>query len=157
MNPFKKLLATAALGLLAAVAVFPTLAASSAASSASDSLATSVGSLSGSIEKSSNASSKATGVAAGDYRIIDVAAAPDRPGMVRMNLQPFGDAARGEAFVMVVPGHAVEQAGLARGDTVSAKLRPYGIEFSGGTVKQPFFLVLLDDWYRDLDSHAVVL
>ena len=62
---------------LAAAAALPAQAASSAASSASEGLSTSVGSASTSIQKSSNSSSKATGVAAGRYRITDVALADD--------------------------------------------------------------------------------
>ena len=135
----------------------PVLAASSAASSASDSSATSVGSISGSFEKSSASSSKTTGVAQGDYKIIELAAAPQRPGDLRIKLQAVAEpGADGEIF-LTLPQQALEQGALALGDTVTARPRPYGTEFASGVTGQAFFLVLTDDWYRELQSHVVLL
>ena len=46
----------------------------------------SIGSISGSLRGSSNSSSPDNDVAEGDYRILDVAQAPERPGMLRLRL-----------------------------------------------------------------------
>ena len=154
-NPCLASLAAAASLLF--LPALPVLAASSAASSASDSSATSVGSISGSVEKSSASSSKTTGVAQGDYKIIELAAAPQRPGALRIKLQAVAEpGADGELF-LTLPQQAFEQGALALGATVTARPRPYGTEFASGVTGQAFFLVLTDDWYRELQSHAVLL
>ena len=134
----------------------PAAAASSAASSASDSVATSVGSISGSIQQSSASSSKTTGVAAGDYKILETAEVAGRPGLLRLTLQPADGRADG-GFDLLVPQPVVAQARLAVGATVSARARPYGLEFAQGEPREAFFLVLADAWYRELQTTAVVL
>jgi hypothetical protein len=131
------------------VMTVPAGAASSAASSASDSVATSVGSLSNSVQASSGSSSK-TGVAQGDYRVIEVAAAPDRPGQVRLRLEPL--TAGAEAFALYLPQAVAAEARLAVGDTVAARTRPYGVEFSQGEPRRAFFLALADEWLRELQT-----
>lgn len=146
-----------AAALLVAAAATPCLAASSAASSASDSITTSVGSISGSIQKSSNSSSKATGVAAGDYRIIDVATVADRPGLVRMTLTALAPRGDDDEFFLYVPQDVAEQSRLAQGGIVTARQRPYGLEFADGSTRQAFFLVLSDELHRELQARAVVL
>lgn len=157
MTPFKKSLVSLASVFLFAATAGPALAESSAASSASDSASTSVGSLSGSIKNSSDGSSKATGVAEGDYKIIDMAAVADQPGTVRMKLQAVAQADTQGEFFLYVPQQAVDQGRLAQGRLVSAHHRPYGVEFASGETRKAFFLVLADDWYRELQTQAVVL
>ena len=158
MRQFNPCLASlAAVASLLCLPAQPALAASSATSSASDSSATSVGSSSGSVEKSSASSSKTTGVAQGDYRIIELAAAPQRPGALRIKLQALADpGADGEIF-LTLPQQAFEQGALALGGTITARQRPYGTEFASSVTGHAFFLVLTDAWYRDLQSNAVVL
>jgi len=147
---------TAALALLMSAAAGPVLAASSTASSASDSASTSVGSLSTSVGKSSDSSSsKDTKVAAGDYQVIEVAAATDRPATLRVRLQAVADgSADGELF-LYVPLQAVARAPLGRGDLITAHTRPYGVAFERGG--EAFFLVLADAQYRELSSRPVTL
>jgi hypothetical protein len=145
-------LAGAALTLATAL---PALAASSAASSASDSVSTSVGASSNSIKKSSDGSSKATGVAAGDYRVIDVAQAAGQPGMLRVRLQAVADASADGELFLTLPQQAVAAAPLVQGQVVSAHARPYGVEFARADTA--FFLVLHDAWFRDLATQAVTL
>jgi len=135
----------------------PALAASSTSSAASDSSATSVGSVSGSFQKSSNASSKGTGVAEGDYRITDVAEAQGRAGMVRLALQAVADPGAQGELIVYLPQETVDRARLAPGGTVGARHRPYGVEFAQGQPRQAFFLVLADDWYRELQTTPVLL
>jgi hypothetical protein len=143
-----------ALALLANSAVC--LAASSAASSASESLATSVGSISGSFETSSN-SSTGNKTAQGDYRVVDVADAPQRPGVQRLALQSLDtEGAEGE-LVLYLPQQTVAQAQLAAGQVVTAKPRPYGVEFALRDTQEAFYLVLQDAWYRELHTQPVVL
>jgi hypothetical protein len=158
MTHLKHRLAAVALLLGAcALTTLPTMAASSASSAASDSVTTSVGSLSGSIENSSTSSSKDNKVADGDYRIIDMAAAADRPGMVRMKLQALaGRGADGE-FFLYLPQKVADQTHLAQGGIVTARQKPYGVEFADGQTRQAFFLVLADEWYKELQTTAVVL
>jgi len=148
---------------LAAVAAAPARAASSAASSASDSASTSVGSASTSIQKSSDSSSKATGVAAGRYRITDVAQADERPDHWRVTLRGMpadgaaGAGTDGAELVLLLPRQAAERGRLARGDDVLARTRPYGVEFGRADSGEAFFLVLHDEWHRELPSHPVTL
>ena len=158
MANFKKCLAT--FTLLFGATAMPVLAASSAASSASDGLSTSVGSSSGSIQKSSGSSSKAHDVAEGDYKIIDVAALPERPGTVRIKLQPLAHPIADRvdrAFFLTLPQQAFDQANLGQGRMVTVRKRPYGADFANAETHRVFFLVLDDDWYRELSANAVVL
>jgi hypothetical protein len=155
MANFKKCLACFA--LLFWAPAMPVLAASSAASSASDSLSTSVGSISGSIQKSSDSSSKANDVAEGDYKIIDVAAVSERPGIVRMKLQALVDQVADREFFLYLPQKAFDQGNLGNGRIVTVRKRSYGGEFANRDTRQVFFLVLTDDWYRELQANAVVL
>jgi hypothetical protein len=139
------------LALLGLVAALPARAESSAASSASDSLATSVGSSSTSIQKSSNSSSNDK-VAAGEYRVIEMAAAG--PGQLRLRLQPLG---AGAEFALLLPQKTAEQHALAVGQVVNVREREYGLEFATHEDRQAFYLVLADEWYRDLQTRAVTL
>lgn len=129
--------------------------AESSASTASSATSSAAGSSSNSLQGSSNSSSKNTTTAAGDYRIEAVTVAADRPGMVRLALQPVAPSDERQPLVLVLPQRTVTQEGLARGDTVSARARPYGIEFARAETKQAFFLVVEDAWIRELDARPV--
>lgn len=148
----------AALALLAAAGA-PALAAGASASSVGSSAAggssASVGASSDSIGTSSNTSSdssKTEKVAEGKYKVIEIAAAEDRPGRMRLKLQPVDV---GESFELYLPVATVEQARLTEGKLVSALRRPYGLEFAHADSGQAFFLVLHDGWQRDLASRPV--
>ena len=141
--------------LVTAMAATSALAESSA-STASSATSSASGSLSNSLQGSSNSSSKNTTTAAGDYRIEAVTAAADRPGMVRLALQPVATSEERQPLVLVLPQRTVAQEGLARGDTVSARTRPYGIEFARTETKQAFFLVVEDAWLRELDARPLM-
>jgi len=156
---FVKTAASLVAALALGVASFSSLAASSATSSVSDSLSTSVGSLSDSIKGSSNSSTGGNKVAAGDYKIIDVAAIPGQPGMVGMTLQA-AVAQHGQAaaeFTLVLPQQALDKSRLAQGQTVSAREHAYGLEFAVAATQQAFFLVLRDEWFKELQSNPVTL
>ena len=128
----------------------------SSASSASSTASQSVGSISGSIQRSSNSSSGNT-VAEGDYRIIEVADVADQPGTVRMKLQAVKDIGADGEFFLYVPHQVVEQGRLAAGGVVTARNKPYGMEFAHATTLKGFFMALKDDWYRELQTRPVSL
>lgn len=136
--------------------------AESLASSASSAASQSVGSLSESIQNSSQGSSRAARTADGDYRVIEVAEVAGRPGMLQLTLRaaaaPDDEAA---GFMLTLPRQALGARGVAVGDLIHASNRPYGIEFARAAAvderRDPFFLVLRDDWRRELDAHPVSL
>ena len=148
-------LALLAAALAMAAAGPPAQASSTTASSASDSSTASVGSVSGSLGTSSNSSSKTVTAADGDYKIIEVAAAPQQPGMVQLKLQATADRGADSEFTLYLPQAIAERTRLSQGAIVTTRSRPYGTEFAVGTA--PFFLVVTDDWYRELQTHAVQL
>ena len=145
------------IALLLAALAMPAMAASSTSSAASDSASSAASSGSDSLKKSSDSSTKTDAAAAGDYEVMAVTAAAERPGTLRMTLQAVADrSAEGEYF-LYVPQQTVDQSRLAAGQIVTARARPYGLEFAKGDTGQAFFLVLNDDWSADLPSHAVSL
>jgi uncharacterized low-complexity protein len=133
----------------------PALAASSASSASSDAASTSVGSVSASFEKSSESSAGDRRTAAGDYRLVELAQAPGRPGIARMKLQAL---AQGQAeFFLYLPQQAADRSGLLAGAVVTVKERAYGFEFAGQATRQAFFLVVADDWLREMQTRVVAL
>lgn len=159
MSPLSKMLGRCWLLCGALSSVSPSQAASTASVSVSDSVATSVGSTSTSLKGSSNSVSGRDKVAEGDYQIImataTIDATKDAPAMVRLTLQATaGDAA---PLILLLPQAIWAQSGLDTGHTVSARHRPYGLEFAQAQTRQAFFLVLDDAWYRELQSRPVVL
>lgn len=150
MSVLKRLMLSAT---LSATMVLPVLAASSLASTSSEGSSASVGSLSDSIQGSSN-SSAGTKVAEGPYRVIDVAMAPDAAGRMQVRLA----AVRGEqTFVLLLPETTAAQAQLAAGDIVQVRERGYGLQFARADAREPFFLVLEDARWRELQSRPVTL
>lgn len=148
---------------LAATFAFGMAAISAQAGSSSASSAGSefLGSSSTSIEKSSDSSSASAKniVAQGQYKVIDMADIAQRPNMVRVRLQALAPAQTRE-FFLTLPRQAAERGQLAAGEIVEVEQRPYGLAFatvntSGNS--NPFFLVLDDDWHRELKSRPVVL
>jgi type IV secretory pathway TrbL component len=140
---------------LAAAAVAPAWA-DSIASMASSAGSASSGSISDSIGGSSNSSNKDKRVAAGDYRVIDVAQAPGKANTTRMTLRAVVAGAAQE-FTLDVPDRALAQRGVHTGELVQVNERVYGYEFAYADGKQPFFLALQDNWYRDLGSRQVTI
>jgi hypothetical protein len=161
MHPSTLLKQSLAAGLLLSAALsLPAMAASSTASSASEGASSAASSGSKSLEASSGSSTKDKKVSAGEYKIIEVATATDRPGMLRVHLQAATasstpDAA--DAFYLVLPEQAFEKSRLMAGQLVTARQHAYGLEFANQQSQQAFFLVLSDEWYRELDSRAVTL
>jgi hypothetical protein len=96
-------------------------------------------------------------VAEGDYEVIEVAELAQRPGMLRLRLQAPQRPGDEHALFLDLPQRAVAPRGIAQGDVVTAKLRPYGVEFARADTREPFLLLLADDWRGDLDPQAVTL
>ena len=128
--------------------------ASSAASSASSAGSASLRGSSDSIQNSSDSSRNENQVAEGDYRIMAVETIAARPGMLRLTMEPLEARAAG-GFALILPGHAFDARGIAAGDVVSARHRPYGVEFARRDTRQAFFLVLADAWHRDLETRVI--
>jgi hypothetical protein len=151
-------LALVTLALIGLLAAAPARASGSSASSASsDAASASVGSLSTSFETSSKSSTGDKEVAAGDYRLIEVAESTTRPDAVRLKLEAVpGTGATGE-FFLHVPRVTAERHAVAAGQVVSARTRPYGVEFALGAPRQAFFLLVDDAWHRELRTTVVTL
>jgi hypothetical protein len=145
--------------LLCTAALAPAAAhAESLASSASSASSASVGSLSDSVRGSSDSSKNtAAQVDDGDYRIVEVADVPERAQVLRLKLQATTRDGEGSAFWLDLPRETYAREALAPGRLVSTRARPYGIEFAHADSRAAFFLVLADDWMRELDPRAVKL
>jgi hypothetical protein len=143
------------LAALAAACAAPAHA-DSVASSASSAGSASSGSISDSIGGSSNSSNNDKRVAAGDYRVIDVAQAPAKTKVTRLTLRAVAGGPSRE-FTLDVPDRALAQRGLRAGELVHVNEREYGYEFVHADSRQPFFLALQDDWYRELGSRQVTI
>jgi len=145
-------------------ALFATLAAALAAPAHADSVASSASSagsassasISDSIGASSNSSNRDKRVAAGDYRVIDVAQAPAKLETTRLTLRPVAGTPAQE-FTLDVPNRALAARQVDAGAVVHVNERVYGYEFAYADTKQPFFLALQDDWYRELGSRQVTI
>lgn len=154
-------LPAAVLACAALMAGAPALAASSASSASLEGSSASVGSLSTSVEGSSRSSTGGNRYAEGAYRVVEIAAAPERPGMVRMRLQPLADAAPAATLALVLPQQALQAAAgtpggtLAAGALVDLRERAWGLEFSAGQPQRAFFLALRDEGLRELRTRAL--
>lgn len=149
----------ACLALLAGACALSSIAparADSVASSASSAGSASSASISDSIGDSSNSSNHERRVAAGDYRVIEVAQAPAKPDTVRMTLRAVA-AGPAREFTLDVPNRALAQRAVQAGELVRVNERAYGYEFAYADTQRPFFLALQDDWYRELGSRKVAI
>jgi hypothetical protein len=143
--------AAALLGAVALPAAAESLVASSAAggSSASSASSASLGASSDSVTKKAAAD--------GPYRITDVAVVPERPGTVRVTLQALADAGLQGEYQLYMPQQALDKNRLGAGQTIVASQRVYGTEFALADTRKAFFLVINDEWERELASNPVVL
>jgi len=145
---------TLCLGLFAIACAIP-VQAESFASSASSAGSASSASISDSISDSSTSSSGDNKVAAGDYRVIDIANAPNKPDTTRLTLR--AEAGQVRTFFLDVPNRAMAQRQVNAGDVVRVNERVYGYEFAYADTQRPFFLALQDDWQRDMASRKVAI
>lgn len=143
-----------ALPALLWVAAAAPLRAESLASSASVAGSASLGSASDSVQGSSD-SSRNDRRAEGDYRVIEVAEPSDRAGMLRLRLRPTDPVGERDELLLTLPQQALARRALVAGDVVSVHRRPYGMEFARADTREAFFLVLADEWHRELDPRPV--
>ena len=141
--------------LIAATVVTPFAHAESFASSASSAGSASSGSVSDSLKGSSGSSTDndKEKTASGDYRITNIAEAPERPDFVRVTMQLDGSP---EELKLDLPQIVFAKQGLGQGDIISAQHRVYGFEFARGDTREAFYLVLADNWHAELAARPVV-
>lgn len=142
-------------GLALGVALALPVCADSSTSSASSAGSASSGSVSNSIQGSSNSSSPDNKVAEGEYRIDAMTALAEKPGFVRLRLQHLTQP--GAQLLLDLPDKTATLAALDVGGHVAARHRLYGMEFATAPAREPFYLVLADDWFRELASNPVRL
>ncbi len=124
-------------------------------SSASSASSTSIGSSSASSEKSSNSTSTKDRVAQGQYTIVEMTKVAEQTDMVRLRMQAVAGTAE---VLLLLPRAATERAQLGAGHIVSAAHRPYGVALATVDTTNaivPFFLILDDDWFRELESRPI--
>lgn len=115
--------------------------------------------ISKSSEESSNSSkSSAQQIAQGPYEVTAVAVATDNPDALRLTLHALQ--ADAEDFELTVPRQIAEQNQIAVRSVIEASAREYGLAFAlrdtaGGA--RTFFLVLEDEWHKELDNRPVTL
>ncbi len=155
------------LGLSATLPAHADSFTSSAASAASQS----VGAMSNSITHSSQGSSRASSPGAphaGDYDVTHVAELGGERNLVRVHLAPtkaVSDAAKAGArdadtrdagtFTLDLPRAALGTRGLAAGDVVNVRHRPYGLEFARANTGDTFFLAVADAWLREMEARPI--
>jgi hypothetical protein len=93
-------------------------------------------------------------VAAGTYRVVEVAAVADRPGLERLTLA--GDQ-YGETFALLLPMAVREKAALRQGVRVAVSAPTYGLAFTREGEATPFFLALDEAWRHEFKRQAVTL
>lgn len=143
-------------GVLTLSLAAQTARAESFVSSASSAGSASSGSVSDSLSDSSNSSGgDQRKVADGNYRIIEIGVTPDHADRTRITMQL--DGAQPQRVVLDLPQATFAQQKLATGDALYAQNRVYGIEFGRTDNRQPFYLVLADEWYGELASRPVTL
>ena len=144
--------------LLAAMAIVPASAsyAASVSLSISDSVSGTVASISDSLGKSSKSSTNAVGLTQGDYKVTDIAVAQGRDNQMKIALQAPGED-RSKDLFLYVPASDYNHSNLAVGQTVTAMPRAYGLAFYQVAVKEPFAVVLADNWIKELHTDIVAL
>ena len=79
----------------------------------------------------------------------------DRQDMLRLTLEPLATDGVAAGFRLDLPLRALGDRPLSPGDAISARHRPYGLEFSRARTGDAFFLVLADEWQRDLQTRVL--
>jgi hypothetical protein len=141
-------------GLLVASLFAGPVAASTSLVSVSDSLAGSVEGMSSSVKHSSTSVQLDV---AGDYKVLDVARAPDASGRIRLTLQPVVASDDKEEIYLYMQNQQYDRIRPQAGDIVSAKTRPYGAAFYMLGSADPFVLVFRDGWSEQMKAQPVTL
>jgi hypothetical protein len=152
-----------ALAIVAALGVTASAQAESAASTTMSAGSAVLGSVSDSLTTSSGSSSRGAGLAAGEYRVLDVAELADKPGTVRVQLVPAPTAPRAgaqaanhtTALSVDMPRAALGAQGLAKQEAVSILQRPYGFALARTANREAFFLLLDGTWRGEFEAAPV--
>lgn len=155
MHPLMSYARCCALALAATLVfggIVPAAASVATSSAISESVELSVNTISNSVKRSSNSSSGTT-VAEGDYRVTRLTLVTPELREVTLQAVP-GTGAQGE-LVLHMPERAVHAGGIAIGERITARQRPYGYELARSDTQQAFFLLLDDPWYKELQSVVV--
>lgn len=133
------------------------MSASSASSAASSAGSASLRGSSDSIRGSSHSSSGNDDepVRQGEYRIRDVGPQAGHPGMLTLQLEPVDGARTGDAFLLDLPARALGDHPLTAGEVITANPQEYGLEFTRGTPRAPFYLVVAEAVERELATRPV--
>ena len=75
--------------------------------------------------------------------------------MLRLTLEEHA-AAGAEGFRLDVPAHAFGDVAPVAGEVIQARHRPYGLQFARGPQADAFFLVLADNWNRELAPRPLI-
>lgn len=129
-----------------------TVYAESFTSSASSAASTSSASISNSLEGSSDSSTNKEKTAAGDYRITEVAQAPGRDGLLRLQMRTE---ASPEVLALDLPEPIFRAQALQVGDVLRVERPVYGFAFARADTRETFYLVLADDWQGELAARPV--
>lgn len=156
----RKLLPVSVLALLLASSA-PSFAeslagsASSAGMSASSAGSASVQGSSNAISGSSDSSMGTDDVAAGDYRLAAVERVDPQGEWVNLQMQPLDQQQAAPAFKLRLPAQTVGREALRPGDVIQVEHRPYGLQFTNAKTQAAFYLVVADDWQRDMQSRVL--
>lgn len=126
--------------------------ADSLASSASSAGSASSGSVSDSFHGSSRSSSGDEKRADVDYQVLDVGVVPERDGVARLALRARNSA---EVVYLDLPRDIPARHHIVAGDLVHAQHEVYGLAFARADQREPFYLVLQDDWHDGLAARPV--
>jgi hypothetical protein len=148
--PIRSCCAGGALMLALAATGTPAFAASfvMSSTSATDGASASVGASSHSSNRSSDASSPRRPLAQGEYRVQQVAQVA--PGVQAVTLAATDGAPT--RITLRLADRVVADGALAVGQRIKAHDRPYGMELARADTRQAFFLLLDDDWARELKT-----
>ena len=122
--------------------------------SVSDSISSSLTAISDSLGKSSKGSSNAVKTAQGDYKITDIAAADGPHNRMKLALRAPGED-REKDLYLYLPVDDYNRSNLGVGQIVKAVPQEYGVAFFQELTKQPFAVVLADNWIKDLNPNPV--
>ncbi len=128
--------------------------ASSAGMSAASAGSASLRGSSTAISGSSGSASDTDNVAAGRYRLTDIALAPGQGDKLALSLEPLTVNQTG-VFQLTLPKTAIGNRRFARGDTIHVHRQAYGLAFTHQESDEPFFLVVKDAWELDLQTRVV--
>jgi hypothetical protein len=91
----------------------------------------------------------------GEYRVSAVDGVDGKPDMLRLTMAPVAPTDGDEGFRLELPQGVLVTRPLIVGDRVDVRHRPYGLQFARADTRQPFFLVVDDDWHRDLQTRVL--